>query len=506
MKKNYYKKMLLLLISVFLIGCEEDDLENENPSQQLLTGVFIDSEVSGLRYETESQDGFTNSQGQFLYKEGETISFHIGELLLGTGDANTIMTPISISTSNNPGLESIDVQNIAALLQTLDADNDASNGIIILPEVMDAIEIESIDFSKSIISILGELTASINEQTGLNLQPVYPSIATAHLAETLNEDYETEDLVFKNFIPTIESFSSHPATSTYWVHETDEGGKLKKSSMYERRPNRVLYELEYLNFNEKELPTRYSQSIYTYGVLSIQYEREVLYTDDYQIEGTNQFHQNGNAGTVTKFLNFDEKNRITEIAHFLPNGDFNIRDVFILNSVGNQEKVIRYNSEVDNVEENMVHTLEFEYSEAGEIERETLTNATENFRSYQKEYFYREDNTLEKTIRNSIDRLERSREDVYSYDENEIVSHIIITVGEYITEYVSFYEYGEPHIAETSYQGFLYEIVTWNRDRSSEWKIIDQDQSYRIEYKDVAGTILKTEYYDAEGNLLRTEP
>ena len=136
-----------------------------------LTGYFTDSAVEGLNYATETQSGITNNLGAFTYLEGETISFTIGTFVLGdTVAAKAAMTPLdltapslSLPTTNGElnflnkkvqdtarpfgeGINFAKFQNLLVLLQSLDSDKDASNGISI-PDGMSALlEGVSLDF------------------------------------------------------------------------------------------------------------------------------------------------------------------------------------------------------------------------------------------------------------------------------------------------------------------------------------------------------------------------
>lgn len=103
-------------------------------SSTALTGVFLDSPVGGLNYQTASMSGITDSAGTFMYHEGETITFLIGDIMLGSAPGNFIMIPIDLV----PG--AVDethptVTNICRLLQSLDQDGNLANGIMIT-EVM----------------------------------------------------------------------------------------------------------------------------------------------------------------------------------------------------------------------------------------------------------------------------------------------------------------------------------------------------------------------------------
>ena len=74
------------------------------------------------------------------------------------------LSPISIASSSNATIETLEVQNIAAFLQTLDEDGDPENGIIIDQEVVEAISLSEIDFTKNIIQILGEIALEVFEK------------------------------------------------------------------------------------------------------------------------------------------------------------------------------------------------------------------------------------------------------------------------------------------------------------------------------------------------------
>lgn len=97
-------------------------------SQQVQQGQFVDSAVSGLWYETETQSGFTDANGFFNFLAGESVSFYLGQTLLGTVDAKSLVTPLDmLSDEDHPDK----LQNMLRILQTLDADADTSNGIAI---------------------------------------------------------------------------------------------------------------------------------------------------------------------------------------------------------------------------------------------------------------------------------------------------------------------------------------------------------------------------------------
>ena len=95
-----------------------------------LTGVFLDSPVEGLHYQTGTLSGFTDEHGTFMYHEGETVTFMIGNYQLGTAPGSHIMTPIDLVPGAVDELHPT-VTNMIRLLQSLDHDGNLENGITI---------------------------------------------------------------------------------------------------------------------------------------------------------------------------------------------------------------------------------------------------------------------------------------------------------------------------------------------------------------------------------------
>lgn len=115
----------------------------------VLTGQFVDSAVSGLRYSTPTLQGDTSVAGVFQYRAGETVSFYVGDILVGRAIGAATLTPFDLAGAtppqsdadvrreiihmrNQPRPTPLEVAaNIATFLQTLDEDGDPSNGIAI---------------------------------------------------------------------------------------------------------------------------------------------------------------------------------------------------------------------------------------------------------------------------------------------------------------------------------------------------------------------------------------
>lgn len=185
------KRIGLLLAGLLFIfqfaGCSGgSDGGSGDSSGTIQTGRFIDSPVCGLAYQTETLEGVTDENGCFQYRPGETVVFGLGDLKFPAVTAAQILTPLELA-----GVEDVNdtgVANMARLLQTLDCDCDASNGIEISGEVLLAAAGMSIDFEsgtfdedvQSLIATEGSLYSTCKEL-------VDASDAIAHLEETLNE-------------------------------------------------------------------------------------------------------------------------------------------------------------------------------------------------------------------------------------------------------------------------------------------------------------------------------
>lgn len=163
-----------LLLTLSLSGCGSSSQSTATDQQS--TGVFIDSAVSGLEYITSSDvSGITDENGTFKYNSGDTITFSMGSIVLGSATASDVLTPYSLFTQNSEH-----AVNLAQLLITLDADQNPDNGIDLINSVMlDGIQSESVDFTSPAFD------ANMQSFTAIGQQLVSDAVATAHLDSSL---------------------------------------------------------------------------------------------------------------------------------------------------------------------------------------------------------------------------------------------------------------------------------------------------------------------------------
>jgi len=112
-------------------------------------GVLVDSPLGGIDYTSYTYSGTTEADGGFRYFEGRTITFSVGGIILGSSDnPNPIMSLMDLV----PGATDVTdptVTNMARFLQSLDDDNDLTNGIFITQAIRDSLKGMSIDFTLS---------------------------------------------------------------------------------------------------------------------------------------------------------------------------------------------------------------------------------------------------------------------------------------------------------------------------------------------------------------------
>lgn len=132
-------------LALSLAGCGGGGGTVSTP-EDVQTGSFIDSPVCGLDYATPRWSGLTEPDGAFNYQPGETVTFSIGSVTLGSAQAKRFVTPIHLAPGAK-GIRDPRIVNICRFLQSLDQDNDPENGIVISPETRDFLQGYSVNFT-----------------------------------------------------------------------------------------------------------------------------------------------------------------------------------------------------------------------------------------------------------------------------------------------------------------------------------------------------------------------
>lgn len=118
--------------------------QSSSSDSPTLVGSFLAGTVEGLHFQTQTQSGLTMESGEYTYTEGETITFSIGGITLGSAVGAPEITPFDFFNTTPPNTEASvraelnnrnnatnfdQVANIAMLLMSLDNDSNVENGI-----------------------------------------------------------------------------------------------------------------------------------------------------------------------------------------------------------------------------------------------------------------------------------------------------------------------------------------------------------------------------------------
>jgi hypothetical protein len=148
------KKYLIgssIAASLLLVGCGGGSSDAATSSTTgVSTGYLVDSAVQNADYDCIADGDYnhtTGPDGAFHCNHMERVRFRIGELVLGEIDAlpadGYVFPQDLLGVERNATLTEAQVTALAQLLQSLDADRNASNGIVIPDAVKALLEDET---------------------------------------------------------------------------------------------------------------------------------------------------------------------------------------------------------------------------------------------------------------------------------------------------------------------------------------------------------------------------
>ncbi len=155
------------------------------------TGYFIDAPVTGLYYQTNSGlSGFTD-KGAYQYKDGDVVSFYLGQsnqdFLLARLSTQPVLTPNHASTKPARSI------NMTRLLMSLDTAPEKRNEIVLASRLLSDVNVQ-----RQLKSIdLNFLEQSI-ETLGIPL--ISKAQAVEHLSQSheyIQKNFASQDVIFK---------------------------------------------------------------------------------------------------------------------------------------------------------------------------------------------------------------------------------------------------------------------------------------------------------------------
>jgi len=181
---------------------------------------FIDSPVSGIRYQGPTQEGLTDESGGFDYFPEERVKLWVGNVLLGEPLAGHKISPLDIfevSDTDDPR-----VINMARFLQSLDADGDPKGGITIPQDVANCLNastsnmiLTSVDWSDDaqVSSVISGTIAQCANLENVTLIEVSADDAKEHLDNTLSAVMFRKDI---SRTPSLASTKAKLDGMTLW--------------------------------------------------------------------------------------------------------------------------------------------------------------------------------------------------------------------------------------------------------------------------------------------------
>lgn len=190
MKKRIIFSMVTAGAVFGLIGCgggSSDPVDPAAPAPVTVTGQFIDTYVEGLNYTCSSgTTGVTNNDGEYTCNVGDSVEFSLGGYILGSTTASSgIVSPETLYPNDSAA-----ALDVAQLLQTLDDDNDPSNGINIPSNFTDL---------DSVTTRPGDT----NFDTGMEAELGEPLVDEDHAQEHMDETQLRLLFAGKTFYTTI---------------------------------------------------------------------------------------------------------------------------------------------------------------------------------------------------------------------------------------------------------------------------------------------------------------
>jgi hypothetical protein len=189
--------MAAVLALLLVAGCGSGGSGGSQAAAGLVSGQIIDSLIQGLDYRSNSRSGLTDAQGTFSHGVGETVTFSIGSLDLGSTPGKPIATVVDL-VEGATGVNNQRVANIARLLQSLDSDCNVRNGIQITSQIRAEVSPRVIDFDKSSIAfgsdpVISDLFNRLNAAgafTGGCVGALRPeAVAKEHLTKSINDTW-----------------------------------------------------------------------------------------------------------------------------------------------------------------------------------------------------------------------------------------------------------------------------------------------------------------------------
>ena len=175
-------------------------------------GVFKDGAVAGITFQSSSGlAGTTNSSGEFDYRGGDTVSFSLGGIDLGSVTGAAVLTPVEVMEAT--GTADPKVVNFARFLQSIDEDGDPSNGINVTAGTSSTFQNDQIDFDQP-VAAFAEKARTLVSKAYSGRELISESDALNHLHSTLEDEGKADKVsppdqfvgIVDNYTPEVDQW------------------------------------------------------------------------------------------------------------------------------------------------------------------------------------------------------------------------------------------------------------------------------------------------------------
>ena len=202
--------------------------KDDKKTPTVLSAQFIDAAVEGLAYDCQSsgKSGITNSQGKFSFVAGDTCTFKVGDVTIGSAKITGTTTPRTLTTVE-PNLT-----NTLRFLQTLDSDEDPSNGIT-LPSGLSG----NIDLGNNFDA---EIQKYLDDNKNVNAV-VDPGKAKDHFEQASTLQINNATFIDKTFSFTLDNFLDLSFLSDFTYNADGDQWKIINNELILEDGNKVKF-------------------------------------------------------------------------------------------------------------------------------------------------------------------------------------------------------------------------------------------------------------------------
>ncbi|WP_226668757.1 sialidase family protein [Microbulbifer aggregans] len=163
-------------------------------SVELLTGIFLDSPITGLSFLTDSgHEGETGIEGGFSYEAGDSVTFSIGDLAFPLVVAQRAVTPLELFSAKD--INDRRVVNFLRIVQSLDDDGNIEERIQLRGDAADIINQSGLtleDFDQGILEFATDHKVTALLSAAALGELVSDTGAVAHFSQTMKTSDEID--------------------------------------------------------------------------------------------------------------------------------------------------------------------------------------------------------------------------------------------------------------------------------------------------------------------------